>query len=91
MKDLTKAEANEAMNKARDKFCQKTTQIASFWWKYWALRKINTAVKKGKCEIIVMAPLSCSAEICAILSARRFRYYTYTSNIFTIKVRINWA
>ena len=90
MKDFTRDEAYSRTNKAKEVIHRKNSRIACLWWKYFALRKINKAIKKGKNDVRILAPIGCSSEICGVLSARKFHYNTYQKNIFLMNVFIGW-
>lgn len=90
MKDINRDEALSETSKAKDKIHKKNYRIARLWWKYFALRKIDRAIKKGKNEVRILAPIECASEICGILMARKFHYNTYQRNIFLTTVWIKW-
>ena len=90
MKDFTRDEAHNEMCKAQEKIYKRNSRIARLWWKYFALRKINKAIKKGKNNVRILAPIECSSEICGVLSARKFHYNTYQKNNFLMYVFVGW-
>ena len=91
MKDINKIEAFNQMNVSRQLIHERNQQIAELWWKYWGLRKVTKAAKKGKHEIRLFSPVRCSIEICSILSSKGFYYNTHRHNILFMEVYINWA
>ena len=90
MKDFNRDEARNETNKARDRIHERNCRIARLWWKYFALRKVNKAIKKGKTEARILAPIRCASEIGDILLARNFYYNIYPENIFLTNVYIGW-
>ena len=90
MKDINRDEAFSETSKAKDIIHEKNYRIAHLWWKYFAIRKINKAIKKGKNYVRILAPIGCSSEIGGILKARKFRYNTYQKNIFLTDVWVEW-
>ena len=90
MKDFTRDEAFNETSKAREVIHERNLRIARLWWKYFAIRKISKAIKKGKNHVRILAPIGCASEICGILLARNFHYNTYQRNIFLSDVWIEW-
>ena len=90
MSDINRDEARSETNKARNKIHKRNSHIADLWWKYFALRKVNKAIKKGKNQVRILTPIGCASEICDILLARNFYYNTYQKNIFLTNVYIGW-
>ena len=90
MNDINRDEAFSETSKAKDKIHEKNYRIARLWWKYFAIRKINRAIKRGKNHVRILAPIGCSSEIGGILKARKFHYNTYQKNIFLTNVWIEW-
>lgn len=90
MNDINRDEARSETSKAQDKIHEKNYRIARLWWKYFAIRKINKAIKKGKNYVRILAPIGCASEIGGILAARKFRYNTYHKNIFLTDVWVEW-
>lgn len=90
MNDINRDEARNETSKAQSKIHERNYRIARLWWKYFALRKIDRAIKKGKNEVRILAPIECASEICGILMARKFHYNTYQRNIFLTTVWIKW-
>ena len=90
MNDINRDEARSETSKAQSKIHEKNYRIARLWWKYFAIRKINRAIKRGKNHVKIPAPIGCASEICGILKARKFYYNTYQKNIFLTDVWIEW-
>ena len=90
MNDINRDEARSETSKAQDKIHEKNYRIARLWWKYFAIRKINRAIKRGKNHVRIPAPIGCASEICGILMTRKFHYNTYQKNIFLTEVWIEW-
>ena len=90
MSDINRDEALSKTSKARDRIHERNHRIARLWWKYFAIRKINKAIKRGKNNVRVLAPIGCASEIGGILLARNFYYNTYQKNIFLTNVYIGW-
>ena len=90
MNDISRDEALSETSKARNRIHEKNSRIAHLWWKYFAIRKINKAAKRGKNEVRILAPIRCASEIGGILLARNFYYKTYQKNIFLTNVYIGW-
>ena len=90
MKDFNRDEAFSETTKARDRIHERNYRIARLWWKYFAVRKVSRAIKKGKNHVRILAPAGCASEICGILMARKFHYDTYYKNIFLTNVYIGW-
>ena len=90
MNDINRDEARSETSKAQSKIHERNHRIAHLWWKYFAVHKVNKAIKKGKNQIRILAPIGCASEICGILLARRFHYNTYQRNIFLADVWIEW-
>ena len=90
MKDFNRDEALSKTNKARDNIHKRNYRIACLWWKYFALRKITRAIKRGKNNVRILAPIGCASEIGGILLARDFHYNTHQKNIFLTNVYIGW-
>jgi hypothetical protein len=90
MNDINRDEAHSETSKAQDKIHERNYRIARLWWKYFAIRKVNKAIKKGKNEVRILAPIRCASEIGGILMARKFHYSTYQRNIFLTDVWIKW-
>ena len=90
MNDINRDEAFSETSKAKDKIHEKNYRIARLWWKYFAIRKINRAIKRGKNHVRILAPIGCASEIGDILVARKFHYNTYQKNIFLTDVWIEW-
>ena len=90
MKDINRDEAYSETSKAKDKIHERNCRIARLWWKYFAVRKINRAIKRGKNHVRIPAPIGCASEIGGILVARKFYYNTYQKNIFLTNVWIEW-
>lgn len=90
MNDINRDEAFSETSKAKDKIHEKNYRIARLWWKYFAIRRINRAIKRGKNHVRILAPIGCASEICGILLARKFHYNTYQRNIFLADVWIEW-
>jgi hypothetical protein len=90
MNDINRDEAHSETSKAQDKIHERNYRIARLWWKYFAIRKVNKAIKKGKNEVRILAPIRCASEIGGILMARKFHYSTYQRNIFLTDVWIEW-
>ena len=90
MNDINRDEAFSETSKAKDKIHEKNYRIARLWWKYFAIRKINRAIKRGKNHVRILAPIGCASEIGGILKARKFHYNTYQRNIFLTNVWIEW-
>ena len=90
MNDINRDEAYSETSKAKDKIHEKNYRIARLWWKYFAIRKINRAIKRGKNHVRILAPIGCASEIGDILVARKFHYNTYQKNIFLTDVWIEW-
>ena len=90
MNDINRDEAHSETNKAQSKIHKKNYRIARLWWEYFAVRKINKAIKKGKNYVRILAPLRCTSEICGILKARKFPCKTYQKNTFLVDVWIEW-
>lgn len=90
MNDINRNEARNETSKARNKIHERKCCMARLWWKYFAIRKIGKAAKKGKNSVKILAPIGCASEIGDILVARKFYYYTYRRNIFLMDVRIEW-
>ena len=90
MNDINRDAARSETSKAHDKIHERNYRIARLWWKYFALRKINRAIKKGKNNVRILAPIRCASEIGGILLARDFHYNTYQKNIFLTNVYIGW-
>lgn len=90
MNDINRDEARNETNKAQDKIHERNYRMAHLWWKYFAIRKIGKAVKKGKSQTRILAPVGCASEIGDILVARKFYYNTYRINIFLMDVWIKW-
>ena len=91
MKDINKVEAFNQMNLSRQLIHERNQRIAELWWKYWARRKVTKAAKKGKHEVYVLSPVSCSLQICNLINHKGFHYNTYRANILFMEVYINWA
>ena len=90
MSDINRDEALNETSKARNRIHERNYRIAYLWWKYYAIRKINKAIKRGKNNVRVLAPIRCGSEIGGILLARNFYYNTYQKNIFLTNVYIGW-
>lgn len=90
MNDINRDEARNKTDKAQEKIHEKNYRIARLWWKYFAIRKINKAIKKGKNHIRILAPIGCASEIGGVLVARKFHYNTYKRNNFLIDVWVEW-
>ena len=90
MNDINRDEARSETSKAHDKIHERNCHIARLWWKYFAIRKVNKAIKRGKNQVRILAPIGCASEICGILLARDFHYNTYQKNIFLTNVYIGW-
>lgn len=90
MNDINRDEAFSETSKAKDKIHERNYRIAHLWWKYFAIRKINRSIKRGKNHVKILAPIGCASEIGDILVARKFHYNTYQRNIFLIDVWIEW-
>ena len=90
MKDFNRDSARVESNKAQAAIHKRNSRIAHLWWKYFALRKINRAVRKGKNEVRIPGPIRCASEIGDLLMARKFYYNTYQKNIFLTDVWIEW-
>ena len=90
MSDINRDEALSETSKARNRIHERNYCIAHLWWKYFAVRKINKAIRRGKNEVRILAPIRCTSEICGILMARKFHYNTYQRNIFLADVWIKW-
>lgn len=90
MNDVNRDEARNKTNKARNKIHERNCRIACLWWKYFAIRKVNKAIKKGKNQVRILAPIGCASEICGILLARDFHYNAYQKNILFTNVYIGW-
>ena len=90
MKDFNRGEALSETDKARDRIHERNYRIARLWWKYFALRKIDRAIKRGKNNVRILAPIKYASEIGGILLARHFHYNTYQKNIFLTNVYIGW-
>ena len=90
MNDINRDEARSETNKAKDKIHERNYRVARLWWKYFAIRKINKAIKKGKNQVRILAPIGCASEICGILIGRKFHCNTYQRNIFLTDVWIYW-
>lgn len=90
MMDINRDEARNETSKAWDKIHKRNYYMARLWWKYFAIRKIRKAIKKGKNRVVILAPIGCASEIGDILVARKFHYSTYWRNIFLMDVRIKW-
>ena len=48
MNDINRDEARNETSKAQDKIHERNCRMARLWWKYFAIRKISKAAKKGK-------------------------------------------
>ena len=90
MKDINRDEARSETSKMQSKIHERNSRIAHLWWKYFAIRKINRAIKRGKNHVKILAPIGCASEIGGILVARKFHYNTYQRNIFLTDVWIEW-
>lgn len=90
MNDINRDEACSKTSKAQNKIHERNYCIARLCWKYFAIRKINKAIKKGKNHVRILAPIECASEIGGILMARKFHYNTYQKNIFLTTVWIKW-
>jgi hypothetical protein len=90
MNDINRDEAHSETSKAQKKIHERNYRIARLWWKYFAIRKINKAIKRGKNHVRILAPIGCASEIGGILLARGFHYTTYQENIFLANVYIDW-
>lgn len=90
MKDINRDEARNETSKMQSKIHERNSRIAHLWWKYFAIRKVNRAIKRGKNHVKILAPIGCASEICDILLARNFHYNTYQRNIFLADVWIEW-
>ena len=90
MNDINRDEAYNETSKVQDKIHEKNCRIALLWWKYFAIRKVKKAIKKGKRQVRILAPIGCVSEICDILKTRKFHYDTYPRNIFLKEVWIGW-
>ena len=90
MKDINRDEVLNETCKALEVIYKRNLRIARLWWKYFAIRKISKAAKKGKKEVRILAPIECASEICGILTARKFHYNTYQRNTFLVDVWIKW-
>lgn len=90
MNDINRDEARSETSKAQDKIHERNYRIARLWWKYFAIRKVNKAIKKGKNQVRILAPNRCVSEIGGILMARKFHYNTYWKNIFLTNIYIGW-
>lgn len=90
MNDINRDEARNETSKMQSKIHERNYRIAHLWWKYFAIRKINKAIKKGKNHVRILAPIGCASEIGGILVARKFQYNTYQKNIFLTNVWIEW-
>ena len=90
MKDFNRDAARSEAIKARDRIHERNYRIARLWWKYFALRKIDRTIKRGKNNVRILAPIRCASEIGDILLARNFHYNTYQKNIFLTNVYIGW-
>lgn len=90
MNDINRDEARIKTSKAQEKIHERNYCIARLWWKYFAIRKVNKAIKKGKNGVRILAPIGCASEICGILMARKFHYKTYQRNIFLTDVWVEW-
>jgi hypothetical protein len=90
MKDINRDEAHSKTTKAQDEIHKRNYRIARLWWKYFAIQKVNKAIKKGKNHVRILAPIGCASEICGILMERKFHYNTYQKNIFLTNVWIEW-
>lgn len=90
MNDINRDEALSETSKAQDKIHERNYRIAHLWWKYFAIRKISKAIKRGKKQVRIPAPIGCASEICGILMSRDFHYDTYQRNIFLADVWIKW-
>ena len=90
MNDINRDEAFSETSKAKDKIHEKNYRIARLWWKYFAIRRINRAIKRGKNHVRILAPIGCASEIGGILVARKFQYNIYQKNIFLTNVWIEW-
>lgn len=90
MKDFNRGEALSETSKMQSKIHERNSRIAHLWWKYFALRKIIRAIKRGKNNVRIIAPIRCASEIGGILLARDFHYNTHQKNIFLADVWIEW-
>ena len=90
MNDINRDEARSKTTKAQDEIHKRNYHIAHLWWKYFAIQKVNKAIKKGKNHVRILAPIGCASEICDILLARNFHYNTYQKNILLTDVWIEW-
>lgn len=90
MNDINRDEARSETSKAQNKIHERNYRIACLWWKYFAIRKVNKAIKKGKNQVRILAPIECASEIYGILMARNFHYNTCQRNIFLTDVWIKW-
>lgn len=90
MKDFNRGEALSETSKARDRIHERNYRIARLWWKYFALRKINRTIKRGKNNVRILAPIRCASEIGGILLARDFHYNIHQENILLANVYIGW-
>lgn len=86
MNDINRDEARNETCKALNKIHERNHRIARLWWKYFAIRKVNKAIKKGKNHVKILAPIGCASEIGGILVARKFHYNTYQKNNFLTTV-----
>ena len=89
MKDFNRDSAYIESNKAQAAIHERNSRIAHLWWKYFALRKIDRTIKRGKNNVRILAPIRCASEIGGILLARNFHYNTYQKNIFLTNVYFN--
>ena len=90
MNDINRDEARSKTSKAQNKIHERNYCIAHLWWKYFAIRKINKAIKKGKNQVRILAPIGCASEIGDILVTRKFHYKAYQRNILLTNVWIEW-
>ena len=90
MNDINRDKALSETSKAQDKIHERNYCIACLWWKYFAIRKVNRAIKKGKNQVRILAPIGCASEICDILTERKFHYNSHQRNIFLADVWIKW-
>ena len=90
MNDINRDEARNETSKAQDKIYERNCRMARLWWKYFAVQKISKAIKKGKNQVKILAPIRCAPEIGDILVTRKFHYNTYQRNIFLMDVWIKW-